>query len=78
MIIIYSKENCSYCKKAKELLNSLGFSYNEINVLENPDWKDSNPILKNVKTVPQIFIDDIYIGGYTELEKKFNYFSADF
>lgn len=64
---IYGKNNCSYCVKAKKLLESYGRPYKYINI-EN-DMDEFFAIFPEAKTVPQILLDDIIIGGYTELEK---------
>ena len=70
--IIWSKKDCSFCVRSKELLSSNHVSYEE-RVLGN-GWSKQE-LLKNVpnaQTVPQIFIDNIYIGGYTELVEFLN------
>jgi thioredoxin reductase (NADPH) len=67
-IIIYSKNNCPYCIRAKMLLESKGVSYTEINVQENPEEKENMIRRSNGgKTFPQIIIEDIHIGGCDEL-----------
>lgn len=70
--IVWSKEDCSFCVRAKELLSSNHIEYEE-RVLGNAWPKEE--LLKNVpnaRTVPQIFIDNSYIGGYTELVELLN------
>lgn len=71
MIVIYTKPDCSFCEKAKSLLtaNELPFVIKDITV---PDNKvELLERLPTAKTVPQIWVDDTYIGGFTELEKYF-------
>jgi glutaredoxin len=65
-IEIYSTRHCGYCRRAKELLDSLSIRYIEYNVYEDQDAMDTMHDLK-FKTVPQISIDDVWIGGYDEL-----------
>ena len=67
-IIIYSKDNCGYCVKAKSLLNNLGLTYTE-KKLENFLTTEAlfEDIGKNVKSMPQIKIDGELIGGYNQL-----------
>ena len=60
---IITKSDCPYCIKAKALLKAKGISYKEV---DRADVKDFP-----YKTVPQIWIDNEYIGGYTELAKNF-------
>lgn len=63
---VYSRPDCGFCDKAKKLIKSNEDQYKEINVYEVPGAlqyiKD-----KGFKTVPQIFLDNNRIGGYTEL-----------
>ena len=67
-VIVYSKNNCIYCSKAKAMLNSLGIEYTE-KKLEEFDTVDDmlEDIGKKVKTMPQIKIDNELIGGYHQL-----------
>ena len=69
-IIIYSSNNCGYCELAKSLLDSLNCQYQEINIQEMPDKRDEMLRKSNGKrTVPQIFISDLHVGGYDELNR---------
>jgi glutaredoxin 3 len=64
---VYSKDSCSFCVRAKELLTEYSFEYRERDV-SNPDIRQELlTLLPNAKTVPQIFIDGSHIGGYSEL-----------
>ncbi len=66
--IVWSKPRCSYCVAAKELLASLGVSFEERIIGEGftrEQFFESNP---NAKTVPQIYIQGELIGGYEELK----------
>ena len=69
---IYSKSNCSYCVMAMNFFDSKGIAY-KVYSADDPDIFDEmlkrNP---QARTVPQIFIDDILIGGYTDLVEKFS------
>ena len=69
-IIIYSSNNCGYCELAKNLLDSLRYQYQEINIQEIPNKKDEMLRKSNGRrTVPQIFISDLHVGGYDELNR---------
>ena len=64
---IYSKSNCSYCVMAMNFFDSKGIKY-DVYSTDNPDV--FNEMLKrnpSARTLPQIFIDDELIGGYTDL-----------
>lgn len=66
-IIIYSKANCSYCDWAKQFLNSKKLAYQEIRIDLDVEKRMEMENLSGRRTVPQIFINDKSIGGYTEL-----------
>ena len=67
-VTIYSKEKCTYCSKAKAMLNSLGIEYTEKKLEEFKSVDDMlEDIGKKVKTMPQIKIDNELIGGYHQL-----------
>ena len=66
-IKIYTTENCGYCKKAKTLLNLYNVDYEEL-VIKNEKERDNMTNLSGGKrTVPQIFINNLNIGGYNEI-----------
>ena len=69
-IIIYSSNNCGYCELAKNLLDSLSYQYQEINIQEMPNKRDEMLRKSNGRrTVPQIFVSNVHVGGYDELNK---------
>lgn len=65
--IIFGRNDCSYCVKAKQLLDSENYGYFEWNISENVFAKE---FLKQsgFTTVPQIYHNGRYIGGYEALE----------
>ncbi len=71
-ITIYTSEMCPYCIKAKKLLKILNLNFEEINVDNNFDEMceklNEKYNQKGISTVPQIIINDHYIGGYDDLE----------
>ena len=67
-IEIYTTDYCPYCKKAKSLLSQLGLGFQEIDISSNEDEAMNNLIAKTgMSTVPQIFINDKFIGGCDDL-----------
>jgi glutaredoxin 3 len=66
-IVIYSKDWCGYCHAAKQLLSSLGYAYEDIDVTHDVPRYQEMRQRSGRTTVPQIFIDDVSIGGYTDL-----------
>ena len=67
MIEIYTKAYCPYCWRAKDLLNRKKLDYNEIDVEYDSELWDEMVKRSGKTTVPQIFIEDNYIGGCDEL-----------
>ncbi len=67
-VVIYTTSVCPYCLRAKALFERKGIKYEEINV-ENDNSLREKMILAagGKKTVPQIFIEDISIGGCDDL-----------
>ena len=71
-IIVYSKPSCVYCDKAKSLLKQLGYDYEEKIVTKDLTLEQLFEALgKQVRTIPQIVIDEKHIGGYNELKEYF-------
>jgi glutaredoxin len=72
MIKVYSKPNCTFCTKAKSLLEKLDFAFDVIEVGKDISVEDLHKVLKKpVRSVPQVVIDDQLIGGYNELKEHF-------
>jgi glutaredoxin 3 len=66
-IRMYTTRWCGYCVRAKALLESRGLRYEEIQVDDEPDFRQKLFALTGGFTVPQIVIDGEPIGGYVEL-----------
>ena len=67
-IDIYTDMLCSYCALSKRLLKSKHVDFNEIEVSGDANLRaEMRSRANGQRTVPQIFIDDIHIGGYDDL-----------
>ena len=66
-VVIYSKTYCPFCVRAKSLFDGKGVAYEEIMVDADPQLFEDLKKKSGMMTVPQIFIDDKLVGGYTEL-----------
>ena len=67
-VIIYTKKACPACVRAKRLLTEHGYEFNEILVTKQTKHK----LLERVpeaKTVPQIFMNEVHIGGCDDLQR---------
>lgn len=67
-ILIYTKTVCPYCVRAKELFERKGAAFEEINVEDHPpEFYSELKARTGMMTVPQIFINERLVGGYTDL-----------
>ena len=66
-ITIYSRTPCAYCHLAKRLLKDRGLAFREIDLTEQPDIERELVARTGHRSVPQVFINDQFIGGYAEL-----------
>jgi glutaredoxin len=67
--IVWSKNACPFCDQAKNLLKLKGIEFEERNI--STDWTREQLLeaVPDARTVPQIFLDQQLIGGFTELRK---------
>jgi glutaredoxin 3 len=67
--VVWSKDACPFCVQAKALLESRGIEFEERNV--SKDWTREQLLeaVPGARTLPQIFLDEAHIGGFTELRK---------
>ncbi len=67
--VVWSKDACPFCDQAKNLLKLKGIEYEERNI--SRDWTREQLLeaVPDARTVPQIFLDEELIGGFTELRK---------
>lgn len=68
--IIWSKYNCPYCDQAKSLLQLKGIAYEERKIGDGYTKEDLLEAVPSARSVPQIFLNEEYVGGFTELEQK--------
>ena len=68
---VWTKDNCLYCSLAKKELHSRKYKIDERNITSLWSKEDLLKAVPDAKTVPQIFIRDKYIGGYSELMTYF-------
>lgn len=66
---IFSKRDCSFCTKAKVLLDTKGIGYKETVIGEEMLREDFMEMFPGVMSVPFIMIDGVKVGGYNELRE---------
>lgn len=64
---VYCTAICPYCQMALRLLDRKGAEVEKIRVDTQPELRDEMVRITGRKTVPQIFIGDLHVGGYTDL-----------
>ena len=69
--IVYGKANCPYCQLAKDELTLQGMPFDYID-LEEIGKSAAEVTGRKVKTVPQIYLNGTYIGGYDQLMNYLN------
>lgn len=67
-VIIYSTDYCPYCRAAKNLFEAKGIKYEEINVEGDQEKRAWLVKATGQRTVPQIFINDISYGGFSDIK----------
>ena len=66
-IVVYSSDWCPYCTRAKALLTSKGVDFEEIRVDGQPQLRAEMTRKAGRTSVPQIWIDDLHVGGCDDL-----------
>ena len=67
--IVWSKYQCPYCDQAKALLTQKGIQFEERKIGDGYTKEDLLEAVPTARTVPQIFINEQLIGGFTELKQ---------
>lgn len=68
--IVWSKDNCTFCDQAKALLEQRNIAYEEKKIGYGFSREDLLEAVPTARTLPQIFLDEELVGGFTELRKK--------
>lgn len=66
-VIMYSTGFCPYCVRARMLLDRKGVSYTDIRVDVEPHLREEMIRRSGRSSVPQIFIDDLHVGGCDDI-----------
>ncbi|TBW10893.1 glutaredoxin 3 [Azotobacter chroococcum] len=66
-IVIYTRDWCSYCARAKRLLDAKGALYQEIDIEGSPELEAEMRRKAGRTSVPQIWIGDTHVGGCDDL-----------
>lgn len=67
-VTLYTTQVCPYCTMAKALLQQKGVTeFTEIRIDENPTEREAMMARTGQRTVPQIYIGQTHVGGFTDL-----------
>ncbi len=66
-VTLYTKDRCAHCANAKRLLTALGIEFDEVNITDDPALELQLVSQTGQRTVPQIFVENTFIGGFAEL-----------
>ena len=69
MIEIWSKPQCIFCDRAEALCKQKKLEYKKFMLDIDFSREELQDKFPEARTFPQITMDGVYIGGYTELEK---------
>lgn len=72
MVTIYTKNPCPFCVKAKSLLSSLNIDFKEIDITDKPEMINELSQKSGFMTVPQIFVGDKCLGGFSDIDRLNN------
>lgn len=68
--VVWSKYHCPFCDQAKALLESKGIEFEERKIGDGYTKEELLEAVPTARSVPQIFLDEEYVGGFNELRKK--------
>ncbi len=66
-VVIYTKSHCPYCVRAKDLFTRKGVAFEEIHLDDKPEEFVNLKNRTGLMTVPQIFVNDKLVGGYSDV-----------
>jgi glutaredoxin 3 len=67
-VTVYTKESCPFCVRAKRLLERKGVAFEEVNVEHNDALREWLVERSGQRTVPQIFVGDRSLGGFSDID----------
>jgi glutaredoxin len=68
--IVWSKYHCQYCEQAKALLKQKGIEFEERKIGDGWTKEDLLEVVPTARTVPVIFLNDEYVGGFEQLKQR--------
>ncbi|MBT5388478.1 MAG: glutaredoxin 3 [Porticoccaceae bacterium] len=66
-VVLYGTRFCPFCTAARRLLTAKGINYQDIALDTDPKLRAEIMEKSSRNTVPQIWVGDVHVGGYTDL-----------
>lgn len=66
-VVIYSTAVCPFCVNAKQLLQNKGVAFEERRIDSEPQLREEMMAASGRRTVPQIWVGETHVGGFTDL-----------
>ena len=75
-VVVYSKKGCKYCRLTKSLLRTFDIKFTEHCIDDEEQRKAfyeeiSSKHGASINTMPQIYVDDEWVGGYEDFTAKY-------
>jgi glutaredoxin 3 len=67
-VLVYCTSWCGYCARAQRLLKAKGVNFEAIDIEAEPQRRAEMRTRSGRSSVPQIFIDDLHVGGYDDMK----------
>jgi len=68
-VVIYTRDGCPYCTRAKALLDRKGVAYAEFNASLEPGKRQEMTTRSGRNTFPQVFVGTTHVGGCDDLHE---------
>jgi len=68
-VVMYATGWCPYCERARQLLKRKGVEFTEIDIDKDPALREQMMQRSGRRTVPQIFVGDVHVGGCDDLHE---------
>ncbi|HEX5926283.1 MAG TPA: glutaredoxin domain-containing protein [Baekduia sp.] len=65
-VTVYTTDPCSFCLRAKQLLDARGIEYDEVNLAKDPTGRSELLERTGMMSFPQVLVGDELIGGFQE------------
>jgi glutaredoxin 3 len=65
-VTVYTTDPCSFCLRAKQLLDARGIEYDEVNLAKDPAGRTELLERTGMMSFPQVLVGDELIGGFQE------------